>query len=108
MQLTKPDLLNICCACSSTQGVFNVRCYGAKGDGHTNDLDAILAARDALNAEGGGVLFFPRGTFVVSDTIELGASTTVLGLGAASVLRAKPDVACFNMPARLLSGSIST
>jgi len=97
MQLTKPDLLNICCACSSTQGVFNVRCYGAKGDGHTNDLDAILAARDALNAEGGGVLFFPRGTFVVSDTIELGASTTVLGLGAASVLRAKPDVACFNM-----------
>ena len=55
------------------------------------------AARDAVNAAGGGVLFFPRGTFVVSDTIELGASTTVLGLGAGSVLQAKPGVACFNM-----------
>jgi parallel beta-helix repeat protein len=97
MELTKPDLLNICCACSSTQGVFNVRCYGATGDGQTDDLGAILTARDAVNTAGGGVLFFPRGTFVVSNTIELGASTTVVGLGAGSVLQAKPGVACFNM-----------
>jgi parallel beta-helix repeat protein len=75
----------------------NVKWFGAKGDGQTDDLDAILAARDALTAAGGGVFFFPRGTFVVSDTIELGASTTVLGTGASSVLEAKPDVACFNM-----------
>jgi Pectate lyase superfamily protein len=97
MELTTSDLLQICCACSSTQGIFNVGCYGAEGDGLTDDLGAILAARDAVNAAGGGVLFFPRGSFVVSDTIELGASTTVLGLGARSVLEAKPGVACFNM-----------
>jgi Right handed beta helix region len=81
----------------SHQGIFDVRRYGAKGEGQDNDHDAILAARDALNAAGGGVLFFPRGTFVVRGTIELGADTTVLGLGAASVLLAKPGVACFNM-----------
>lgn len=81
----------------SRQGIFNVRCYGAKGDGQTDDLAAILSARDTVNAEGGGVLLFPRGTFVVSNTIELGASTTVLGLGASSVLQAKPGVGCFNM-----------
>ncbi len=75
MELTTSDLLQTCCACSSTQGIFNVRCYGAEGNGLTDDLDAILAARDAVNAAGGGVLFFPRGSFVVSDTIELGAST---------------------------------
>jgi parallel beta-helix repeat protein len=97
MKLTKPDLLDICCACSSTQGIFNVRCYGAKGDGQTDDLGAILVARDAVNAAGGGVLFFPQGGFVVSNTIELGASTTALGSGAGSVLQAKPGVACFNM-----------
>jgi hypothetical protein len=34
---------------------------------------------------------------VISDTIELGANTTVLGSGASSVLQAKPGVACFNM-----------
>ena len=97
MKLTKYLLFRICCACSSTQGIFNVHCYGAKGDGQTDDLGAILAARDAVNAAGGGVLFFPRGSFVVSNTIELGTSTTVLGLGAGSVLQAKPGVACFNM-----------
>ena len=75
----------------------NAKWFGAKGDGQTDDLDAILAARDAVNAAGGGVLFFPRGTFLVSHTIELGASTTVLGSGASSVLQAKPGVACFNM-----------
>src|SRR5215203_4458775 len=33
------DLLRTCCACSSAQGIFNVQCYGATGDGHTDDLD---------------------------------------------------------------------
>jgi parallel beta-helix repeat protein len=75
----------------------NAKWFGAKGDGQTDDLGAILAARDALNAAGGGVLFFPRGTFIVSNTIELGASTAVLGSGASSILQAKPDIACFNM-----------
>lgn len=97
MELTKADLFRICCACSSTRGIFNVQCHGAKGDGQTDDLGAILAARDAVNAAGGGVLFFPRGTFVVSDTIELGTSTTIRGLGASSVLKAKLGVTSFNM-----------
>src|SRR5262245_41783654 len=97
MKLADPDLMQTCCTYSSRQGIFNVRCHGAKGDGQTDDLGAILAARDAVNAAGGGVLFFPQGTFVVSNTIELGARTTVLGLGAGSVLLAKPGVTCFNM-----------
>ena len=74
----------------SAHGIFNVRCYGAKGDGGPGDFAAILAARNALNAAGGGVLFFPRGSYVVHDAIELGPNTTVLGSGAGSVLLAKP------------------
>ena len=74
----------------SQQGIFNVRCYGAKGDGTQADFGAILAARDALNAAGGGVLFFPPGTYIVYHPIELGANTTVLGAGPGSVLLAKP------------------
>lgn len=81
----------------SHEGTFNVRCYGAKGDGQSDDLSAILAARDDVNAAGGGILLFPRGSFQVSNTIEIGANTTVLGSGAGSVLLAKPGVACFNM-----------
>ena len=82
------------------QGLFNVRSYGAKGDGAPGDFNAIRAARDAVNAAGGGVLFFPPGTYVVYGTIELGANTTLLGSGACSVLLAKPkdaDAPAFNM-----------
>jgi parallel beta-helix repeat protein len=74
----------------SQHGIFNVRSYGAKGDGSQADFGAILAARDALNAAGGGVLFFPPGTYLLYRTIELGPNTTVLGAGPRSVLLAKP------------------
>jgi parallel beta helix pectate lyase-like protein len=96
MALTKTQLRN-CCACSSAQRIFDIRCYGAVGDGETDDLPAILAARDAVTSEGGGVLFFPRGTFVISDTVELGANTTARGVGAGSVILAKRGVAAFNL-----------
>ena len=96
MKLTKTQFTT-CCACSSSQGIVDVHCYGATGDGQTDDLAAILAARDAVNAEGGGVLFFPRGTFVISDTVELGPNTTARGVGATSVVLAKPGANAFSM-----------
>ena len=81
----------------SPQRIFDVRCFGANGEDQVDDFDAIRDARDAVNAAGGGVLFFPQGTFIVRDTIELGPNTTVLGSGAASVLLAKPNVPAFSM-----------
>ncbi|OGV74774.1 MAG: hypothetical protein A3K19_11020 [Lentisphaerae bacterium RIFOXYB12_FULL_65_16] len=45
----------------------DVRNFGAKGDGRTDDSDAI---RTALK-EGDGVLFFPRGTYVITRPIEI-------------------------------------
>jgi hypothetical protein len=82
-------------------GVFNVRSYGAKGrnDANDDDLGGILRARDALDAAGGSILFFPQGTYVVNGTIELGPNTTVLGVGTGSVLLTDPNPAVprFNM-----------
>lgn len=46
--------------------VFNVRDYGAVGDGVTDDTAAIQAAIAACNTAGGGTVFFPRGTYEVS------------------------------------------
>jgi hypothetical protein len=46
--------------------VFDVSRYGAKGDGKADDQEAIQKAIDAAEAAGGGVVFFPRGTFRVN------------------------------------------
>lgn len=53
----------------------NVLDYGAKGDGSTNDTAAIQAAIDAacsLNETGlsAGAVYFPRGRYVVTSTLN--------------------------------------
>lgn len=48
----------------------SVKDFGAVGDGITDDTAAIQAAIDSLTA--GGSCFFPRGTYLISDTITLG------------------------------------
>jgi hypothetical protein len=45
----------------------DVKLYGAVGDGSTNDTDAIEAAISAAGA--GGVVYFPRGTYKVTNTL---------------------------------------
>lgn len=49
--------------------VFNVKLFGAKGDGTTNDTRAIQGAINAADAAGGGEVFFPNGIYALTDTI---------------------------------------
>lgn len=72
---------------STGQLVYNVRNHGAAGDGVTNDRAAIQAAVAACNAAGGGVVFFPPGTYLVGSPITAMSSVTFLGCGAASVIK---------------------
>lgn len=55
---------------------FNVAGHGAKGDGRALDTPAIQKAIDACHANGGGVVFFPKGDFL-SGTIELKSNCTL-------------------------------
>ncbi len=45
--------------------VFNVKNYGATGNGTTDDTVAIRAAISAAENDGGGIIFFPAGTYAV-------------------------------------------
>lgn len=55
--------------------VFNVRDYGATGDGATDDTTAIQAAVTALKAATAGVLYFPAGSYKITSTIDLQGKT---------------------------------
>lgn len=46
--------------------IYNVMDYGATGDGVTDDRLAIQAAVDAAHAAGGGTVYIPTGTYIVS------------------------------------------
>jgi hypothetical protein len=71
--------------------VFNVRDFGATGDGATLDTGAVQAAIDACHADRGGTVLIPAGDFVVG-TIELKSHVT-LHLAAAGRLLGSPDAA---------------
>jgi polygalacturonase len=47
-----------------TDALFNVRTYGATGDGKTVDTPAINRAIEAVASSGGGTLLFPAGTYL--------------------------------------------
>jgi Ca2+-binding RTX toxin-like protein len=46
--------------------IFNVQDFGAKGDGITDDTAAIQSAIDAAAAAGGGQVYVPTGTYIVT------------------------------------------
>jgi len=48
----------------STQATYNVRDFGATGDGKTVDTPAINRAIEAAAAKGGGTIVFPAGTYM--------------------------------------------
>lgn len=53
-----------------TSKIYNVRDYGAKGNGSKDDTSAIQAAVDAAHAAGGGTVYIPKGTYIVSGHDE--------------------------------------
>lgn len=71
--------------------VFNVKDYGAKGNGTMLDSPAINKAIEAAAASGGGIVLFPSGTYL-SGSIRLKSNVTLyLSHGAEIVATSDPS-----------------
>jgi len=55
---------------------YDIRDFGAKGDGKALDTAALQAAIDACTTAGGGTVLVPAGTFVIG-TVELKSNVTL-------------------------------
>ena len=69
---------------------FNVRDFGAKGDGQTKDTAAVQKALDACAAHGGGNVMVPAGSYLIGSVV-IGANTT-LQLAHGANLLGSPDL----------------
>lgn len=71
--------------------MINVLQFGAKGNGQTDDTDAIQRALDQA-ASNGDTVFFPKGTYVVNPmkTLYVESHTGIVGEGKNSIIKASP------------------
>ena len=74
---------------------YNVRMYGAKGDGKTLDHIAINKAIDACVAEGGGRVLLPAGTYLCGS-IRLKSNVDLHLMAGAKILAAPAEMKAYD------------
>ncbi|MFJ5992717.1 glycosyl hydrolase family 28 protein [Lentzea sp. NPDC092896] len=78
---------------------FNVKDYGAAGNGSANDTAAIDRAITAANAAGGGTVRFPSGTYRSPNsihmksnvTLQLDSGATIMGASGSGYDKPEPN-----------------
>ena len=86
---TKPALMQTAATRAQNPTAFNVRDFGAKGDGKTVDSPAVNKAIDAAANAGGGTVYFPAGVYVCFS-IRLKNNITLNLDNGATVFAADP------------------
>jgi len=84
-------------------GPFNVRAFGAVGDGTTIDSPAVNKAIEHAATKGGGTIYFPAGTYACYS-IRLKSNTTLYLDAGAVILAASATGAQGYDEAESLSG----
>lgn len=74
----------------STGGIFNVRAFGATGDGKTIDTPAVNKAIQAAAAAGGGTVYFPAGSYLCYSIHLMSLVSLYLDAGATIVAADTP------------------
>jgi hypothetical protein len=69
-------------ATPETPGIYNIKDFGAVGDGTTDDTTAIRGALAFIATRNGGILQFPEGDFIVTSPVVLPSGVTIQGVGS--------------------------
>jgi len=80
---------------SPDKNYFNVRTYGATGDGTNLDSPAINKTIDACANSGGGTVYFPAGTYL-SGSIHLKSNIHLLIDAGATILGAAQNLQAYD------------
>ncbi|MBC9910045.1 glycoside hydrolase family 28 protein [Chitinophaga varians] len=83
--------------------IYDVVQYGARGDGHTNDTQAIQRAIDECHQQRGGIVWVPAGDFLCG-TLELKSNVT-LHLAVGGRILGSPRREDYQAPASIPPGN---
>ena len=73
----------------AVSAVTSVKDYGVVGDGITDDTISI---QNALDKSSGRRVYLPKGTYMVSETIEIPSNSHIFGDGENTVIKMKDNV----------------
>ncbi len=73
-------------ATPETPGIYNLKDFGAVGDGRTDNTIAFKSAMAFIASRNGGTLQIPEGDFMVGSTVSLPAGLKMQGISAITTL----------------------
>ncbi len=71
---------------SHSQNIINVKDHGAKGNGKSDDTNAINQAVEAAKKIAPSTLYFPKGTYIFTSGFEAPSNVTWKGAGMANTI----------------------
>lgn len=86
-------------------GFYNIRDFGAVGDGRTDDTTAIRSALAYIASRNGGTLRFPDGDYIVTESLALPSGIKIVGTNGLGSMAGTSDYPRKNPLRITLSGN---
>ena len=96
----KPRIVYNWIAAPETPGIYNLKEFGAKGDGTTDDTVPLKSALAFIASRGGGTLQIPEGDFLITSTLTLPSGVIIQGISPVATQAQTNNVITKN-PSRL-------
>lgn len=88
---SEPLSVNVVRRVAWPQKLFNVRSFGALGDGQADDSVAVLKAIKAAGDNGGGIVYFSRGIYCLTAMLRMPERVVLKGEGREKVWLTWPE-----------------